>query len=106
MNAQHYTYRVIWSEEDGEFVGLCAEFPGLSWLAPKMEDALGGIARIVGRVVRDLRKQGETVPEPISARRYSGRFQVRIPPQRHRLLAVQAAEQGISLNRLVSDRLA
>ena len=106
MNAQHYTYRVIWSEEDGEFVGLCAEFPGLSWLAPKMEDALKGIARVVANVVRDLRKQEEAVPEPISARQYSGKFQVRIPPQRHRLLAVQAAEQGISLNRLVSDRLA
>ena len=56
--------------------------------------------------MRDLRKQEEAVPEPISARQYSGKFQVRIPPQRHRLLAVQAAEQGISLNRLVSDRLA
>ena len=106
MNAQHYTYRVIWSEEDGEFVGLCAEFPGLSWLAPKMEDALKGIASVVANVVRDLRKQEEAVPEPISARQYSGKFQVRIPPQRHRLLAVQAAEQGNSLNRLVSDRLA
>ena len=28
-----YTYRVTWSEEDGEYVGLCAEFPSLSWLA-------------------------------------------------------------------------
>lgn len=27
-----YTYRVIWSEEDEEYVGLCAEFPSLSWL--------------------------------------------------------------------------
>ena len=71
-----------------------------------MEDALKGIASVVANVVRDLRKQEEAVPEPISARQYSGRFQVRIPPQRHRLLAVQAAEQGISLNRLVSDRLA
>ena len=32
MNAKLYTYRVLWSEEDAEFVGLCAEFPSLSWL--------------------------------------------------------------------------
>ena len=44
MNARHYTYRVTWSEEDGEFVGLCAEFPGLSWLADSMEGALKGLA--------------------------------------------------------------
>ena len=29
-----YTYRITWSSEDGEHVGLCAEFPSLSWLAP------------------------------------------------------------------------
>lgn len=27
MNISHYTYRVTWSQEDGEHVGLCAEFP-------------------------------------------------------------------------------
>jgi hypothetical protein len=25
-----YTYRVTWSEDDNEYVGLCAEFPSLS----------------------------------------------------------------------------
>jgi hypothetical protein len=28
-----YTYRVTWSEYDAEYVGLCIEFPSLSWLA-------------------------------------------------------------------------
>jgi len=35
--ADHYTYRVIWSEEDQEHIALCSEFPSLSWLA--MQDA-------------------------------------------------------------------
>lgn len=106
MNARHYTYRVTWSEEDGEFVGLCAEFPGLSWLADSMEGALRGITRVVGKVVADMKSNAEAIPQPISERHYSGKFQVRIPPQRHRMLAMEAAESGISLNRLVSDRLA
>ncbi len=38
----HYTYRVTWSAEDEEFVGLCAEFPSLSWLAGSRDEALGG----------------------------------------------------------------
>lgn len=33
MNA-HYAYRLLWSTEDSEYVGLCAEFPSLSWLVP------------------------------------------------------------------------
>jgi len=36
----------------------------------------------------------------------SGEFQVRIPPELHRALAMQAAEQGVSLNRLASAKLA
>lgn len=50
-------------------------------------------------------RSGETMPEPIATRRYSGRFMVRIPPEQHRRLALEAAEAGISLNRLASARL-
>ncbi|MBS0456798.1 MAG: type II toxin-antitoxin system HicB family antitoxin [Proteobacteria bacterium] len=106
MNARHYTYRVSWSEEDREYVGLCAELPGLSWLDGTQEGALRGIVKVVAGVVADLHAQGEAIPEALGTRRYSGKFQVRIPPERHRQLAVAAAEAGISLNRLVSDRLA
>lgn len=38
--------------------------------------------------------------------KYSGKFQVRITPERHRMLAIQAAEQNVSLNRYISDKLA
>lgn len=102
----HYTYRVTWSPEDGEHVGLCAEFASLSWLAESPEDALKGIRQVVAEVVDDLRAAGEPVPEPLAERRYSGEFRVRIPPEVHRQLALQAAEQGISLNRLASAKLA
>ena len=105
-DTRHYTYRVVWSNEDREYVGLCAEFPGLSWLATTMEGALKGIARVVSGVAKDMHKSGEEIPKPISSRRYSGKFQVRTTPERHRLLAIQAAEAGVSINRLVNDRLA
>ncbi len=100
-----YTYRITWSAEDNENVGLCAEFPSLSWLAPTPDKALSGIQRLVRSVVADMRATGETVPKPLSDRFYSGKFVVRIPPEMHRELAIQAAEEGVSLNRLVSARL-
>lgn len=101
-----YTYRVTWSEEDNEYVGLCAEFPSLSWLEGTPEEALVGIRSLVRKVVADLKRNKEPVPEPISTRPYSGKFVVRVPPEVHRLLAIQAAESGVSLNRLVSSKLA
>ncbi len=106
MNNDRYTYRVTWSEEDNEYVGLCVEFPSLSWLARLPEEALKGIRQVVADVVADLEANGELVPEPISVKKYSGKFMLRIPPELHRRLAFEAAEAGISLNRLASDKLA
>lgn len=100
-----YTYRVTWSEEDREHVGLCAEFPSLSWLEKEPEKALTGIRKLVKSCVADMLKNKEPVPEPISARKFSGKFMVRVPPETHRMLAIQAAESGVSLNRLVSSKL-
>ena len=99
------TYRVTWSEEDKEYVGLCAEFPGLSWLSRTQESALKGICKVVEDVIKDMKKNGEPVPEPIACRNYSGKFMVRIPPQVHRKLAILAAESGVSLNRIASLKL-
>ena len=104
--ADRYTYRVTWSPEDESHVGLCAEFPSLSWLAPAPEEAFAGIRRLVGSVLEDMRSSGESPPAPLAARAYSGRFMVRVPPETHRELVLRAAEEGVSLNRLVSARLA
>jgi predicted HicB family RNase H-like nuclease len=106
MNINHYTYRVTWSPEDNEHLGLCAEFPSLSWLAKTPEAALKGIAKVVADVVADMQASGEPVPEAMAEKHYSGEFRVRIPPQLHRKLALMATEQGVSLNRLASAKLA
>jgi predicted HicB family RNase H-like nuclease len=106
MSDDHYTYRVTWSQEDGEYLGLCVEFPSLSWLAQTPEESLAGIRNVVAEVVADLQANGETIPVALAEKTYSGEFRVRIPPLVHRSLAMEAAEQGISLNRLASAKLA
>ena len=105
LTNDRYTYRVTWSEEDHEHVGLCAEFPSLSWLARTPEAALKGIRKVVADVVADLAVHGETLPEPIATKQYSGKFMVRVPPDLHRRLALEAAEAGVSLNRIASAKL-
>ena len=107
MTKEHdrYTYRVTWSEEDREHVGLCAEFPSLSWLDSTPEKALAGIRKLVKSALADMAATGEAAPEPLSVKSYSGKFMVRVPPEIHRMLAVQAAESGVSLNRLISSKL-
>lgn len=104
--AEHYTYRVSWSADDQEYVATCAEFPSLSWLAEDDVEALRGIKRVVREAIADMLENGEEVPEPIADRPYSGKFMVRVPPELHRKLVLEAAESGISLNRHVSRKLA
>jgi len=105
LENDRYTYRVTWSEEDKEYVGLCAEFPSLSWLSTTPEEALQGIRHLISEVVADLTANDEPVPEPIAIKPYSGKFMVRIPPEIHRRLVIEAAEAGVSLNRLASAKL-
>ena len=105
LENDRYTYRVTWSADDAEYVGLCAEFPSLSWLASTPEAALRGIRKVVAEVVSDLTTSGEPAPEPLATRHYSGKFVVRVPPEVHRHLTIDAAEVGVSLNRLAGAKL-
>ena len=105
-DADRYAYRVVWSQEDGEYVGTVAEMPSLSWLADTPEKAFDGIRSLAVEAVADMEALGEAAPAPIASRAYSGKFQVRIPPELHRRLAMEAAEERVSLKRLVAARLA
>ncbi len=105
LKNDRYTYRITWSEDDQEYAGLCIEFPSLSWLDENPEAALSGIRQVVADVVKDMKSNGETPPEPLASKHFSGKFMVRIPPEVHRRLTIEAAESGVSLNRLVNARL-
>ena len=103
---EHYTYRITWSAEDREYVGLCAEFPSLSWLAATRTGALEGIEKVVSETIDDMLAQGETPPQALAEKNFSGKLVLRMTPEQHRRLAIGAMEEGVSLNRYLCARLA
>ena len=105
INYKHYTYRVTWSEEDQEFVGLVAEFPSLSYLDENQDAALIGIVELVKQVMDDMMANNEPLPEPLSEKKYSGNLQLRLTPDEHRRLAIEAKEQNVSLSKHIRARL-
>ena len=104
-DVSRYTYQVTASVEDEEFVATCAEFPSLSWLADSQGAALQGLGNLVADTVADLESNGEDVPKPLPDRSYSGKFDVRVGEGLHRHLAIRAAEEHLSLNQYVVQRL-
>lgn len=106
VEPKHYAYRVVWSQEDGEFLATCAEFPALSWLARSQAKALHGLESVIRDVLIDLERSGEEVPLPLSERTFSGKFNLRVGESLHRQLAMEAAAENLSLNQYIVRRLA
>jgi len=106
MSENHYTYRIEWSPEDREWVGLCVEFPSLPWLDADPAGAVGGIVQLVADVVKDIYAEGERPPQPLSERHYSGKVMVRTSPELHKRLTIEAAERHLSLNQWAIQKLA
>jgi predicted HicB family RNase H-like nuclease len=79
--------------------------PSLSWLDEDRMKALDGIVSVVKEVLDDMRESGENPPVAFSERNFSGELRLRMPPRLHQRLAVEAAEQGTSINKLILRHL-
>ena len=92
-------------DEDGEWLAHQVELPNVSAFADRPEAAIREL-RIAWEAVKEsYRKHRQPIPVAPARRKYSGQFNVRIDKRVHRALAMEAAQAGISLNALVSQKL-
>jgi len=103
--AEHYLYTVGWSEDDEAYVARVAEFPSLAAHGDSQEAALRSIQQVVKVVLKDMATSKEPIPQPLGKRSFSGRLNVRMPGYLHRYLAIEAAQQSVSLNQLINLKL-
>jgi predicted HicB family RNase H-like nuclease len=101
----HYTYRAEWSPQSGEYVARCIEFPSLSRWAASVQEAIASVEQAVDEHLAERQRDGLDVPAPLTERQYSGKFVVRTSPALHARLAVEAAEQNVSMNHWVVQTL-
>lgn len=104
--AHHYLFSVGWSEEDQAFIARVAEFPSLAAHGETPEEALKEAQFVVAEVLKDLAESQEDIPIPLGKRSFSGRLNVRMPAYLHRQLVIEAAQQGVSLNHVITLKLA
>ena len=103
---EEYAYIVMWSEEDQAYIGRVAEFTLLAAHGASPTAALKEITDVVRFVLEDLAESGEEIPTPLSKRPFSGKLHLRMPEHLHRTLAVEAAQQHVSLNQWINLKLA
>jgi predicted HicB family RNase H-like nuclease len=101
-----YTYRAEHSPGYGEYVGVCLEYPFRYSRAPTAHQAIEGVERLIDEAVAEMTAAGTTPPASLTDRQYSGNLRVRTSPSLHSRLAVEAHEQGVSLNQWVVQKLA
>jgi len=63
-NYKQYTYTRFWSPEDQEYVVVCTEFPGLSYLDECSEKAWKGMFSMMKEILEDMETNKELIPEP------------------------------------------
>lgn len=100
-----YTYRATYSPDDGSYLAHCLELPGFWRRGHTAAEAIATIERAVIDEVSSSASCDWPLPAPLTDRRYSGKFVVRMPSTLHAHLAVEAAEQGVSLNQWVLHKL-
>jgi predicted HicB family RNase H-like nuclease len=101
-----YTYRAEWSPGTYEYVGRCIEFPWLSRWAPTLQKAIADVEHAVDEYIAECKEADHDPLEPLTEHEYSGRFIVRTSPALHARLAVEAAEQRVSMNQWIVQKLA
>ena len=98
----HYTYLVEWSEEDEAYLAHCIEL-GIIAHGDTQEDALHE-AKEAAMAGLEVLKTSE-IPDPLSLQKFSGKLNLRMTPQKHREIAIQAKSQGVSINHYIVSRL-
>jgi predicted RNase H-like HicB family nuclease len=105
ISAEKYTFRVEWSEEDKAHIARCLEFPSLAAHGPTAAKALREIESVVIAAIEWMQEDGEPIPEPLGLKKFRGNLTLRVPSELHRQLAIESAEQGVSINQYVLSKI-
>ncbi len=99
-----YTIELI-PEEDGTYFVKVKELPGCMSTGDTAEEAVELIHEAMRGWFESTISRGLKVPLPDKAKKYSGKFVVRVPKHLHQKLAEQAKNESISLNQLIVSLL-
>lgn len=84
--------------DQGGYIISFAELPGCITYGDTLEEALSLVDDCKRTWFEGCIDSHYEIPEPDLFNKYSGQFRLRIPPELHKELSVEAKHQGVSLN--------
>lgn len=101
-----YTRMLVPDPEDGGFVAEVLELPGCLSQGDTPEEAYANLDEAMAGWIAASLAAGRAIPEPVGASEYSGRFALRISSELHRVAALRAMREGVSLNQWIALAMA
>jgi antitoxin HicB len=96
----------LYPEIEGGYTIEIKDLPGCITCGDNLEQALEMIEDAKHAWIKVNLELGNPIPVPSAAKKYSGRFVVRLPSNLHQHLAEEAERNGVSLNQMVATLLA
>lgn len=102
-----FTIRPLSKEEGGGYLIGFPDLPGCIADGDTIEEAIANGIDAVDSWIVTAQEFGDFVPAPdVSTKKYSGQWRIRVPKHLHAMLALQAKEEGVSLNMFAATLLA
>ena len=94
------------SDEDGEhYVSRVLELDGCHSDGTTKAEALENLQEAMEGYLEVKLEYGDTIPEPVYADGFNGKFLLRLPKTLHQRLSFEAKKEGVSLNQYALYKL-
>lgn len=98
-------HRRLYQDDEGDWIAEIDDLPGCMADGKTPDEAIANSREAMRSWMESRISSGLDIPEPSIAEDYSGRILVRMPKCIHRRLAIQAQQEGSSLNQYIVSLL-
>ena len=100
-----YQVNIAFDPRDEIYVARVPELENCHTHGTTPEEALGNAKEAIELWIETAEKMRKPIPDPISRKKFSGKFVLRTSPELHAALAKHALQTGKSMNELAEEIL-
>jgi len=101
----NFVVRPINDESGSYFHAFVLEFEGCQSTGETFVEAYNNLFEAMEGWIETKLENGFTIPPPLYTDKYSGKFVLRVPKTLHARLAMEAEQEGVSLNQYAVYKL-